>query len=250
MDGSGRRTRNDRDGGRYTLAALTEVAGVSVRTVRYYISEGLLPPPVGAGPASHYTDAHLNRLALIGRLKEAYLPLKEIRRRLTGLGDAEVAALLAEEGAREAELTERLVDAPDDALSYIDRVLNPAEATRDGLSAIGNPLGGRLATRRGGGESAARPREPAALGEASPAWDAAAGADDGSSLAAAQVARPFRSASSSLAARPPEDPIDHGQPWLRIPLGDEAELLVSDGLLRRHGDKVDWLVRWARKVFR
>ncbi len=250
MDGSGRQTGGERGGGRYTLAALTEAAGVSVRTVRYYISEGLLPPPIGAGPSSHYTDAHLNRLAVIGRLKDAYLPLKEIRRRLTGLDDAEVAALLAEEGDREADPAKGLLDAPDDALSYIDRVLNSAEATRDEPSAIGHPLGGRLGTRRGGGERAARPREPAALGEAAPAWDAVAGADEGSSLAVAQAARPVRSATSSLSARSPEDPIDHGQPWLRIPLGDEAELLVSDGLLRRHGDKVDWLVRWARKVFR
>ena len=68
---------------RLTLGALTAAADVSVRTVRYYIAEGLLPPPEGSGPGSAYTQGHLDRLRLIQRLKEAYLPLKEIRRRLS-----------------------------------------------------------------------------------------------------------------------------------------------------------------------
>ena len=35
----------------------------------------------------------------------------------------------------------------------------------------------------------------------------------------------------------------------RISLGDEAELVISDRGYGRHRDRVDWLVRWARKVF-
>ena len=78
------------DAERLTLGELTAAADVSVRTVRYYIAEGLLPPPEGSGPGSAYTQGHLDRLRLIQRLKEAYLPLKEIRRRLSGLSDDEV----------------------------------------------------------------------------------------------------------------------------------------------------------------
>jgi len=37
--------------------------------------------------------------------------------------------------------------------------------------------------------------------------------------------------------------------WHRIPLGDEAELVISDRVYERHRDRIDWLVRWARKVF-
>ncbi len=40
----------------YSLEELTERAGVTVRTVRYYIAEGLLPPPVGGCPRSAYTE--------------------------------------------------------------------------------------------------------------------------------------------------------------------------------------------------
>ena len=90
---------------RLTLSELTAAADVSVRTVRYYIAEGLLPPPEGSGPGSAYTRGHLDRLRLIQRLKEAYLPLKEIRRRLSGLGDDEVRSLLAADDNRAAPAT-------------------------------------------------------------------------------------------------------------------------------------------------
>lgn len=213
MDDEGRRSGGSRGDERYTLAALTEAAGVSVRTVRYYISEGLLPPPVGAGRASHYTTGHLNRLALIARLKDAYLPLKEIRRRLAGLSDAEVTALLAEEAAAEAAVVRAAEADHDDALTYIDRVLTPA-------------AGG--AVRRAAEAAARAPVHM--LREASPPWEG-------------ELARGAAEAAA-------EEPIDHGEPWLRIRLGDEAELLVSDRLLRRRREKVDWLVRWARQVFR
>src|SRR5918993_4111244 len=88
-----------------TLGELTAAADVSVRTVRYYIAEGLLPPPEGSGPGSAYNQGHLNRLRLIQRLKEAYLPLKEIRRRLSGLSDDEVRSLLAANDHRAAPAT-------------------------------------------------------------------------------------------------------------------------------------------------
>jgi DNA-binding transcriptional MerR regulator len=68
----------------YSIGELANEVGVSTRTVRYYVSEGLLPPPEGGGPGSRYTDAHRARLEAINDLKEQYLPLKEIRRRLAG----------------------------------------------------------------------------------------------------------------------------------------------------------------------
>src|SRR5688572_20946479 len=83
------------DAHQFGIGELAEEAGVSVRTVRYYIAEGLLPPPVVAGARSHYTRAHLDRLRLIGHLKAAYLPLREIRRRLDALDEGQVALLAA-----------------------------------------------------------------------------------------------------------------------------------------------------------
>src|SRR5829696_2721263 len=84
----------------YTLNELTELAGVSARTVRYYISEGLLPPPDSTGPRASYSEAHLNRLLLIGRLKNAYLPLREIRRHLDSMDDRQIEAAVTQEENR------------------------------------------------------------------------------------------------------------------------------------------------------
>lgn len=77
------------------LAELANRAGVSPRTIRYYIQEGLLPSPETKGPGAHYGQEHLDRLQIIKRLQQQYLPLVEIRRLLKEAGD-DLSALLAE----------------------------------------------------------------------------------------------------------------------------------------------------------
>jgi len=62
------------------LTELADRAGVSIRTVRYYIQQGLLPKPDARGPGAHYKEEHLDRLLLIKRLQREHLPLAEIRR--------------------------------------------------------------------------------------------------------------------------------------------------------------------------
>lgn len=76
-----------------SIAELAGRAEVTPRTVRYYVSEGLLPPPGGAGQQRVYTHEHLLRLKTIKRLKDRYLPLGEIRERLAGLTLAEMEEL-------------------------------------------------------------------------------------------------------------------------------------------------------------
>lgn len=196
-----------------TLAELTEAADVSTRTVRYYIAEGLLPPPEGAGPSSVYTAGHLARLRLIQRLKAAYWPLKEIRRRLAGLGDAEVETALLE-----LEVT------PEPASSRADATMAPA---RDYLAVL---------------EQRARYRtEPLPLHEPT----------------APSPAVSFPSAPYPVS--PPDDEVlsearlvperEVGSLWRRIPLGEDAELVISERAYTRHRERIDWLIRWARKVF-
>ncbi len=67
----------------YTLQQLADEAGVTPRTIRYYIAQGLLASP-GAGSGARYTDAHLERLRLIRQLQRNHLPLAEIRKQLAG----------------------------------------------------------------------------------------------------------------------------------------------------------------------
>ena len=77
------------------IGELAARAGTTVRTVRYYVARGLLPPPVGAGQRSAYAYEHLVRLAAIRALKARYLPLAEIGRRLGAMGPEEIGTLVA-----------------------------------------------------------------------------------------------------------------------------------------------------------
>ena len=103
---------------RFSLQELAGAAGVTPRTVRYYISEGLLPSP-DRGPRAHYDAEQLARLRLIRQLQRNHLPLAEIRRRLTGLTDADV---------HEALTTPQAPPRHESALDYVRSVLHePAQ---------------------------------------------------------------------------------------------------------------------------
>ncbi|MCX8026165.1 MAG: MerR family transcriptional regulator, partial [Thermanaerothrix sp.] len=86
MDDLGART--------YTIQELAERYGVTPRTIRFYTEEGLLPPPLQEGRIGLYTEEHAERLELILKLKEAFLPLREIHRLVNSLSSAEIRALL------------------------------------------------------------------------------------------------------------------------------------------------------------
>lgn len=63
----------------YKVSELAEKAGVTKRTIHYYISKGLLLPQDGNGVNSLYNDKHLERLLLIKKLQSEYRPLNKIR---------------------------------------------------------------------------------------------------------------------------------------------------------------------------
>ncbi len=63
----------------YKVSELAEKAGVTKRTIHYYISKGLLLPPEGSGVNSLYNDEHLQRIQLIKKLQAEYMPLNKIR---------------------------------------------------------------------------------------------------------------------------------------------------------------------------
>ena len=216
----------------FGLQELARAADVSPRTIRYYIAEGVLPPPRLAGPTTTYGPGHLDRLRLIGRLKAAYLPLKEIRRRLAGLGDDEVRALLAEDAAPAPPAG----NARDDAATYLDRVLGSRPMPRPGRQAA---FGVR------------EPPPPRMEAAPASAWSTVP-----------SVAEPFAAMAAPFASDIEEDamaddtallldaaPAADAGAWRRIALGDDAELLIREEAYRRKQDRVEWLVDWARRVF-
>ncbi|MFE7273508.1 MerR family transcriptional regulator [Streptomyces sp. NPDC057623] len=69
-----------------TIDELAARAGVTVRTVRFYGTKGLLPPPViGPRRVGHYGQEHLARLALIEELQQRGMTLAAIERYLEQL---------------------------------------------------------------------------------------------------------------------------------------------------------------------
>ena len=77
------------------VADLARQAGVTPRTVRYYVTCGALPRPEFRGRRTRYGDEHLLRLRAIAALQKEGLELAEIARRLAAMSRTEVEAYLA-----------------------------------------------------------------------------------------------------------------------------------------------------------
>jgi DNA-binding transcriptional MerR regulator len=94
---------------RYRVEQLATAADVSVDTVRYYQSLGLLPAPEREGRVAWYDDDHLERIRDVRSLRRKGLTLAAIRRVVEGeLGPADADLAVAVAAARGIE-DERLL---------------------------------------------------------------------------------------------------------------------------------------------
>lgn len=64
---------------RFSIGELAERAGVSRRTVRFYVQRGLLPAPLGRGRGEHYDVTHLAAVLRIKALQLSGASLDAIR---------------------------------------------------------------------------------------------------------------------------------------------------------------------------
>ncbi len=69
---------------RWSLEELAAEAGLPARTIRFYITRGLVPPPAGAGRGAAYRAEHLARLRAIRKLQAKGVMLADIARQLGG----------------------------------------------------------------------------------------------------------------------------------------------------------------------
>ncbi len=100
------------------ISALAEATGVTPRTIRYYVQQGLLQSPSKRGPGANYDRNLIDRLQLIKRLQREHLPLAEIRNQLELLDDNGVREALG--GLPELPLQESSV-------AYVRSVLSRGE---------------------------------------------------------------------------------------------------------------------------
>jgi DNA-binding transcriptional MerR regulator len=119
--------------GEFTVDELAARTGMTVRTLRFYASEGLLPPPRRRGRIAYYDARHRMRLDLIRTLQEHGYTLSAIQRVLARIPEdatpAEYAvqsAVLAPwlpgpaEEVDRAELERRVgADLDDEQLEYL-----------------------------------------------------------------------------------------------------------------------------------
>ena len=76
-----------------SLADLAASSGLEPRTIRSWVAQGLLPPPLTRGPAARYPADTLSRLLAIRTMREALgMSLSEIRKELLVASTEQIAA--------------------------------------------------------------------------------------------------------------------------------------------------------------
>ncbi len=206
----------------YSLADLADLVGVTPRTVRYYVAQGLLPSPGQGGPGARYSDGHLNRLRLIRRLQREHLPLAEIRSRLEPLDDDQVADLLGAEPTAPAEGS---------AIDYIRSVLAKPASTE-----WGEPTVPRQAPPSPTPRTA--PMAPFASMARMDFMREVSSSDPEPDPALPQAPPP---------KPPPQVTPDRSQ-WDRVALTPDVELHVRRPLSRLQNKQVDRLIAIAREL--
>ena len=69
---------------RHSLDELASLAGLTARTVRFYIQQGLIDRPAGEKRGAHYLARHLEQLLLVRRWTDAGLSLDRVRELIAG----------------------------------------------------------------------------------------------------------------------------------------------------------------------
>src|SRR5215213_4015611 len=91
------------------------------RTVRYYLTEGLVSPAEEKqGTASVFGYRHLLQLLVVKKLQSEHLPIRKIRDLVDGRTERELERLLGAEGGAAARKNE--------ALSYLEQLLTKPAA--------------------------------------------------------------------------------------------------------------------------
>jgi hypothetical protein len=119
---------------RYAIGDLARLAGVSRRTVRYYVHEGLIPAPLGLGRGNHYGQEHLDQILRVKALQEAGKTLDEIRRGPVARPLADEASTAAALGGARS-LWRRIMLAPGVELHVAGDRRLPSPGTLDELAA-------------------------------------------------------------------------------------------------------------------
>jgi DNA-binding transcriptional MerR regulator len=227
----------------YSIADLARLSGVNVRTIRYYLAQGLLPGSGESGPGAHYGEGHLDRLRLTKRLQAQHLPLSEIRRRLAELSDTDVAGLVATAPEPASAPTTS-------ALEYVRGLLGASFAQR----ATSMPSSASLLASPAAPAAPAPPAPPAQprpmLGRARHAA-MGIGSELPPAVSDAEIGEAASAAPASAAHAAPAEPAGpERSQWERLELSPNIELHVRRPLSRLEQKRVERLITIARQVLK
>lgn len=232
----------------HTITQLSALSGLSVRTIRYYLAQGLIPAAGMEGPSSRYPEATLARLRLIARLRDAHLPLAEIRKQLLALSDDEVLALAG---------TPVEAEPAGSALDYVRSVLDGSRAglrpsplwSTPALNARVPPAPERPAV---GGDSQVAPiaQSGSLLRRVAPHAPSRGTTGEGSGLFAASEALPAPAWKEAPATPAADEVTPFGQrsQWDRVAITTDIELHIRRPLSRRDNRLVERLLAFARQL--
>ena len=103
-----------------TLAQLAADSGLLPRTIRSWVTQGLLPGPLTRGPTARYPADTLERLLAVRAMRDQlHMPLTAIRQELLVATPEAVRALAAKGTSLAPEAPEVSPSAPSSALDYI-----------------------------------------------------------------------------------------------------------------------------------
>lgn len=77
-----------------SIGEMSEATGVTPRTIRFYVSEGLIAPPVGTGLYRYYGYEQFIRIRFIKLFQGKGLPLRQIKLELSRISLSEMEDLL------------------------------------------------------------------------------------------------------------------------------------------------------------
>jgi len=107
-----------------TIGQVSQRTGIPAKTIRYYESIGLLPPPSrGENAYRRYRGADVNRLLLLRRIKLLGAPLADAKHLLEGATDA-----------RCVDAQEALLSLVDTRLAALDQQIEELRALREQVS--------------------------------------------------------------------------------------------------------------------
>jgi MerR family copper efflux transcriptional regulator len=131
------------DSGHVQIGDVAERTGLSLRTIRWYEEVGLVPPSARtSGGFRLYTDADIERLELVKRMKPLDFTLEEMRDLLATVDQLDDVSTPAEE---RASLRERLVmyrELADQRVEALRTQLANAELFAQSLAGRGSARGG------------------------------------------------------------------------------------------------------------